>query len=141
VPGQGDKASGGGGSVASERTVEEVLNDHLSQRERGDLEEDLRRNYHEDVVILSPTGSRSGHDGVRESAKLLYKALRDQNDFEYSSIVCDDRVALLEWSARGDEMDISDGVDTFLIEDGSIRVQTIRYSVTFSDISQAHGVA
>lgn len=118
-----------------------MLDDHLSLRERGELEEDLRRNYHPDVVILTRAGGGRGHDGVRESAKLLYEAIEDAHSYEYDSVVTTDRVALLEWSARGEEMAISDGVDTFLIEDGLIHVQTIRYTVAFSDLSQARRVS
>lgn len=122
-----------------QRDIREVLDDHLALREAGDLEEDLRRNYHENVVVLTPSRMGRRHDGVRECADLLYRALHS-SDFEYSSIISDDRVALLEWSARGDGMDIVDGVDSFLIEDGLICVQTIRYTVQFSDLSQARAV-
>lgn len=52
-------------------------------------------------------------------------------------MVCDERVALLEWSSESDGMSITDGVDSFLIEDGLICVQTIRYTVVFKDLSQA----
>lgn len=123
------------------RASEEVLKDHLRLREHGNLEQDIRRNYAPDVVLLTPTGSFHGHNGVRESAQLLYEAIKDPDSYEYESIVCDDRVALLEWSAQTEEMKISDGVDTFLIEDGKILVQTIRYTVVFSDLSQAKSLA
>ncbi|MDQ2631391.1 MAG: nuclear transport factor 2 family protein [Actinomycetota bacterium] len=123
------------------RGIEEVLKDHLRLRERGELEQDIRRNYAPDVVLLTPTGSFHGHQGVRDSAQLLYKAIQDPECYQYDSIVCDDRVALLEWSARTEEMSITGGVDSFLIEDGKILVQTIRYTVTFSDLSQAKSLA
>jgi hypothetical protein len=117
-----------------------VLDDHLACRERGDLEADLERNYAEDVVVLTPTGCFQGHDGVRESARLLYEAVSNEDGYEYTSIVTDERVALLEWCCQSDDMTITDGVDTFLIEDGRIKAQTIRYTVTFSDLSQARSV-
>ena len=88
-------------------------------------------------MVLTPTGSFHGHDGVRESAELLYAAVHHTDGYDYSSVVCDDRVALLEWSCRGEQMQITDGVDSFLIEEGFIKVQTIRYTVLFSDLSQA----
>jgi hypothetical protein len=122
------------------RSCREVLNDHLACREAGNLEQDLLRNYAEDVVLLTPMGSFHGHDGVRESAALLYKAVEHTDGYEYTSIVCGDRVALLEWRCEGEEMAIRDGVDSFLIEDGRILVQTIRYTVTVADLSQAKAV-
>lgn len=124
-----------------ERDTRAVIEDHLKRREEGDLEADLRRNYAEDVVVLTPTRVGRGHEGVRECAELLYRAIQDAQTYEYSSIVCDDRVALLEWSASGENMQISDGVDSFLIENGLICVQTIRYTVTFKDLSQAREIA
>ena len=128
------------GTGAAERTSE-VLESHLRLREEGDLEADIERNYHPEVTMLTPLGAFHGHDGVRECASQLYEAIQDPNSYEYSSIVCDDRVALLEWSAASGDMRITDGVDTFVIEDGLIRVQTIRYTVTFSDLSQALNTA
>jgi hypothetical protein len=122
------------------RECRAVLDDHLCCRERGDLEADIRRNYADDVVILTPGGAHHGHDGVRDSASLLYEAVHHTDGYEYTSIVTDDRVALLEWCSRGDEMQIVDGVDSFLIEDGLIKVQTIRYTVVFADLSQAKSI-
>ena len=125
------------GAPAAGRAIKDVLDSHLALREEGDLEADLRRNYHRSVTVLTPTGVYHGHDGVRDCAKVLYDAIRDPGSYEYSSIICDDRVALLEWAAESEQMKITDGVDSFLIEDGLICVQTIRYTVTFSDLSQA----
>jgi len=123
------------------RTCREVLDDHLACRESGDLESDPQRNYADDVVVLTPTGCRRGHDGIRRSAELLYQAVHHTDGYEYSAIVTDDRVALLEWSCIGKEMRIADGVDSFLIEEGRILVQTIRYTVIVADLSQAWSVS
>ncbi len=35
------------------RTTEAVIRDHLERRREGELEEDLARNYSEDLVVLS----------------------------------------------------------------------------------------
>lgn len=122
------------------RNCRAVLDDHLAHREKGELDDDLASNYAEDVVVMTPKGAHHGHDGVREAAETLYKAVHHTDGYEYTSIVCDDRVALLEWSCEGDDMSIADGVDSFLIEDGKIKVQTIRYTVVFSDLSQATSI-
>lgn len=124
----------------SRRSAREVVDDHLHQRERGDLEQDLARNYDEDVVIITSRRVVHGHDGVRDQAGLLYQAIQDASTYEYKTVRADDRMAFLEWSATGDTMAIMDGVDSFLIEGGLIRAQTIRYTVTFSDISEARGI-
>jgi hypothetical protein len=133
-----------GSVVTSERpqgrTAKQVLDDHLRLRQEGRLDEDLERNYREDVVMLTPSATYEGLAGVRECAELLYKAIRDASDYEYHATVCDERMALLEWSATAEDMMITDGVDSYLIEDGRICAQTIRYTVTFKDLSQAHSI-
>jgi len=119
------------------RSAREVLEDHLALREKGDLDLDIERNYHREVVVLTPLGTHHGWGGVRECAQTLYEAIKDASTYEYDSVVCDERGALLEWSSESDGMSITDGVDSFLIEDGLICVQTIRYTVVFKDLSQA----
>jgi hypothetical protein len=47
----------------------------------------------------------------------------------------DGETAYLEWSARSGERRVEDGVDTFLVRDGLIVVQTVRYTVTEGDLS------
>lgn len=125
----------------TDRSAREVLDDHLSLRAAGDLEGDLRRNYHEEIVILTPTQSFRGHDGVRQSAALLYRALEGTDDYDYHSVQVDDRMGLLEWSARSPGMEIVGGVDSYLIEDGLICAQTIRYTVIVKELSYAMRVA
>ncbi|HEX2127803.1 MAG TPA: nuclear transport factor 2 family protein [Solirubrobacterales bacterium] len=130
---------GRGPRSLQDRSPRECLDDHLRLRGEGRLDEDLERNYREDVVMLTPEKVYHGHDGVREAAGVLYEALQ-HTDYEITALVTDDRVALLEWGASGDEMEIADGVDSFLIEGGLICVQTIRYTVTFRTLSQAQNV-
>ncbi len=117
------------------RSAKEVFDDHLERRKQGDLEGDLRRNYAEDVVVLTARGIMRGHDGVRQSAALLYQAIRNADRYEYETARCDDRMALLEWNATGRSSSIRDGVDSYLIEGGKIVAQTIHYTVTSRDLS------
>ncbi len=112
----------------AQRFAADVLQDHLRLREAGELEEDLRRNYATDVVLLSARGALHGHEGVRTSAAFLYEAAAG-HEYCYHMTVVDDRMAMLEWSAVGHEMRIVDGVDSYLIEDGVIKAQTIHYRV------------
>jgi hypothetical protein len=46
-----------------------------------------------------------------------------------------DRMGMLEWTAASERGAIHDGVDTYLIEGGRIRVQTIHYSITSVELS------
>lgn len=76
-----------------------------------------------------------GHDGVRESAALLYRAIRNADRYVYENAQCEDRVALLEWRAEGRTSAIRDGVDSYLIEHGRIVAQTIHYTVVSRELS------
>jgi hypothetical protein len=53
------------------RSTQEVFEDHLSKRDKNDLEGDLKCNYAPDVVLLTCTGVLRGHEGVRRSHKIF----------------------------------------------------------------------
>lgn len=111
------------------RSPEEVLEDHLRQALDGTVDEDLARNYADDVVVLTADGVHHGHDGLRELAALLQEQL-PQSRFVYTAKVMAGEAALLEWTARDDNGSrVDDGVDSFLIRDGLIRAQTIHYTI------------
>ena len=119
------------------RTAQEVLDDHLNLAEnwggevgfeRG-LEEDLRRNTSEDIVILINRGTFRGHEGVRQLAHMLGEELPEQRSFEYTYRAVEGRMAFLEWAYEDDKVMVRDGADSYLIENGKIVAQTIHYTV------------
>ena len=81
-----------------ERTAREVLDDHLSMSLGGCVEEDVTRNYAEDVTVLSNWGVEQGHDGVRRLAALLQAQLPDCV-FTYTLRLVEGEVGLLVWDA------------------------------------------
>ena len=118
------------------RTAREVLDDHLEIAnswvgESFDdiLEEDLRRNIAEDIVILIDRGVFLGHDGVRQLAWMLAEELPEHRAFDYTHVAAEGRVALLEWTYEDSAVRVRDGVDSYLIEAGKIVGQTIHYTV------------
>lgn len=120
----------------SRRTAREVLDDHLtiSNEWAGKpfedvLEEDIRRNVSEDIVILMPQGNYRGHDGVRQLAHQLADELPQHQSFDYVHIATEGRLGLLVWTYEDDQVRVADGVDSYLIEDGKIVGQTISYTV------------
>jgi hypothetical protein len=113
-----------------------VLDDHLNIANTwGDgpfekiLEEDIRRNVSEDIVILINRGAFHGHDGVRQLAWMLAEELPEHRAFEYTYVAAEGRCALLEWTYEDSKTRIRDGVDSYLIEGGKIIGQTIHYTV------------
>jgi SnoaL-like domain len=120
----------------SSRSAREVLEDHLDLSNEwvaGDmeriLEEDLRRNASEDIVVLERRGVFRGHEGVRELARMLGEELPEHNSFEYINILVEGRMAFLEWAYEDDSVRVRDGADSYLIESGKIVAQTIHYTV------------
>lgn len=121
-----DENPAGGG--AGHRSVEEVLNDHLRLRKEGLVEEDIARNYSEQVVFLTCTGIYRGHEGVRESVRILGEHFPG-TDFHYRNSLADGEMAFLEWTGHSAKGDIKDGADSYLIRGGRIVAQTIHYTV------------
>jgi hypothetical protein len=126
----------------SRRTAREVLDDHLNLANRWAdapferiLDEDLRRNVSEEIVVLMNRGVFRGHEGVRDLARMLSEELPEHRAFEYTHVAAVQRVALLEWTYEDDQVRIADGVDSYLIENGKIVGQTIHYTVETTEPS------
>ncbi|MCG7508406.1 hypothetical protein [Mesorhizobium retamae] len=111
------------------RDTHQVLEDHLRLRLEGRLEEDLQRNYAPDVVLLTVNSNSKGHHAIRMSAKRLAEQLPDA-DFEFVMKQVSGSFALLVWKARSPRQEAHSGADTFVIENGLIRLQTIHYHLT-----------
>lgn len=110
------------------RSTREVVEDHLALARGGDLETDLRRNFHPDATVLTGFGVFRGLEGMREAARLLERQL-PAGRYDYVTVLAEGEVGFLEWTAEGEGTVVRDGVDTFHVEDGRIRVQTIHYRV------------
>ena len=110
------------------RSTLEVLDDHLQRRERGDIQGDLEHNYARDIVLLCEKGVLKGHDAVRTSAKALADQLPEAC-FRFPFKAVDGEHALLHWNARSAKARVDFGVDTFVIRDGRIVLQTVSYQL------------
>lgn len=115
------------GSDAASRTTREVIDDHISCRQRGDLEADIRRNYAEDVVMLTSHGPDKGHDAVRRFGAILRKHV--PGDYEIVAEETDGRFGFIAWRAREPGKSVEDGADSFVVENGRIVFQSIHYSL------------
>jgi ketosteroid isomerase-like protein len=110
------------------RTTAEVLEDHLQLAKEGDLEQDLARNYAEDVVVFMSDGIYRGLNDVRALARRLDEELPSAT-FEYITVLSEGDVGFLEWRADARGAVVTDGADSFVIRDGKIVAQTIHYTV------------
>jgi hypothetical protein len=117
----------------SSRTAQEVLDDHpnLAENWGGEVgfEEDIQRNLSEEIVILINRGTFHGHEGVRQLAQMLAEELPEHRSFEYTYRPVEGRMAFLEWVYEDENVKVSDGADSYLIEGGKIVAQTIHYTV------------
>lgn len=110
------------------RSTGEVFSDHLHLRAESKLEQDLERNYAEEVVLIHQFGVKRGRTGVRESAHRLQDQLRGGR-YEYLTECVEGEYAFLLWRATSTSARIEHGVDSFVIRDGRIVMQTVHYEV------------
>lgn len=115
--------------MPTNRSASDVLHEHLRESIEGTVEDDLARNYAEDVVVLCEKGVFQGHDGMRTLAETLRRELPDAT-FEYRTTLVAGDVAFLEWSATSPAGNVDDGADSYVIRDGRIVAQTIHYTIT-----------
>jgi hypothetical protein len=124
------------------RTAREVLDEHLQlsndwkdeEEMWRNFSEDLRRNFSEDCVVLTNRGVFRGHEGIRElveieSAQMIGEEMARGGSFQYINKLVEGRMGFLEWAYEDANVRIRDGADSYLIEDGKIVAQTIHYTM------------
>lgn len=111
------------------RTTREVLEDHFRLAAEPDgFEADLARNVADDVVVLTGRGVFRVIPGVRELARQLRSEI-PSGRWTYVNRLFEGRMGFLEWTVDDGPFRIRDGADSYLVEDGRIRMQTIHYTV------------
>ncbi|WP_116449975.1 nuclear transport factor 2 family protein [Blastococcus litoris] len=116
------------GDDLAARSTQAVYEDHLRLADEGDIEGDLARNVAEDVVVLTGRGIFRGHEGVRELARQLMSEI-PSGRWTYVTELFEGPMAFLEWTVDEGPFRIRDGADSYLVERGKIRMQTIHYTV------------
>jgi ketosteroid isomerase-like protein len=112
------------------RTPEEVFHHHAQALGAGDLDE-IVADYSDDAVFITPSGVRTGRDGVREGFSVLLGDVPNAA-WELKTQIYDGDILFLEWAATAAKTRVEDGVDTFIFRDGQIRAQTVRYNLQHS---------
>lgn len=108
------------------RTPEEVFAHHGNALGAEDLE-DIVGDYADDAILIVQKQVYRGRDGAREVFTQLLSDV-PQAQWELDTVFADD-VLYLEWKATGGGRRVEDGIDTFIFQDGMIRVQTVVYTV------------
>jgi uncharacterized protein (TIGR02246 family) len=111
------------------RPAEEVFRHHARALIAGDLDE-IVSDYADDALFITGTGARRGKDGVREAFAAIFEDLPTPQWYVHTRILEGD-VLFLEWSATATAAGAraDDGVETFLVRDGEIVLQTMHYTV------------
>ncbi|KAF8415683.1 ankyrin repeat protein [Tirmania nivea] len=115
------------------RTVSHVYWEHILLRYVGDIPLDIERNYSE-TLTLSLVGTYErvlkGHKGIEESARLLNSKLpTTQYDIIGTIVETRGNWVTERWGYHDGNFQVTDGIDTFLIENGKIQVKMINYTV------------
>jgi len=112
--------------VRMARTPQQIFDHHLRALLARDVEE-LLADYTDDSALITPAGVAQGLGGIRAAFSQLSAALADAV-FDIKSQTYHGDMLLLEWTLDSPGSQV-DGVDTFLFDDDSIRVQTISQTV------------
>jgi len=109
------------------RTPQEIFEHHGEALMAGDLD-GIVSDYAEDAVFITPEGVLHGKEGVRQGFVKLLDDLPSA-EWELPTMLFEDDILLLEWKAEAEKTKADDGIDTFVFQDGLIRVQTVRYTL------------
>jgi ketosteroid isomerase-like protein len=112
------------------RTPQEIFDHHLHALVARNVDE-LLTDYDDDSVLITPAGVARGLAGIRAAFSQLSDALASAV-FDIKTRTHHGDVLLIEWMLDSPGFQ-TDGVDTFVFGDDSIRVQTISQLVRAKD--------
>ena len=107
------------------RTPQEVLKHHGEAMIASDLEA-IVGDYAEVARFITHAGVLRGQDGVCEGFTELFADL-PRPAFDVHTRILDGDALFLEWTATGEGVRAEHGVETFLVRDGEIVLQTVHY--------------
>jgi len=88
----------------------------------------IAEDYADGAIFMTPDGVLRGQDGVRRAFEKLTSEVPGAT-WELPTQIYEDDILLLEWKAASSAAKVEDGIDTFVLRDGLIRVQTVRYTL------------
>jgi ketosteroid isomerase-like protein len=109
------------------RTPQEVLAHHSEALDAADLDE-IVADFADDAVVITPAGAKRGREGVREAFTQMLADLPGAT-WSVKKQIKADGLVLLAWTADAAGSRADDGVDTFVLQDGMIRAQTVSYTL------------
>lgn len=110
----------------SKRTPEEIFTHHAQALGAEDLDATMM-DYADTAILVTPDGVLRGKDAIRSFFDGAFKAL-PKAQWGVKTIYVEN-ILFLEWTADSTPASVSDGVDTFIFQDGLIQVQTVRCTI------------
>ena len=110
----------------SKRTPEEIFTHHAQALGAEDLDATMM-DYADTAILIIPDGVLRGKDAIRSFFDRAFKAL-PKAQWGVKTIYVEN-ILFLEWTADSTRASVSDGVDTFIFQDGLIQVQTVRCTI------------
>jgi ketosteroid isomerase-like protein len=104
------------------RSTEQVFQDHVSALMRGDLPA-IMADYDDDSVLLTLEGALVGREAIQAFFAHTLGAMSNVH-FESLGVQVHGECVLCAWNAEFDGGAIPHGVDSFVIRDDRIRLQT-----------------
>ena len=103
----------------------EVVHHHLAAFGAGDVDEILK-DYTDDSLLITADGTIRGLGPLREAFTGFFGGLFAPGTYEFTMDAehIEGEVAFITWHATCASFEIPLGVDTFLVRDGKIAVQT-----------------
>jgi hypothetical protein len=109
------------------RTAEEIFAHHGQSLGAENLD-DIIADYADDAILVVQGDVYRGKDGARAVFTQLLSDVPHAS-WDLDTVFVDDTL-YLEWKAQSDTgRHVDDGVDTFVFDNGKIRIQTIKYTV------------
>jgi hypothetical protein len=109
------------------RTPQQIFQHHAEALGAEDLD-GIVADYSDDAFFMAPAGVLRGKAGIRQAfTKLLSDVPKAK--WNLKTQLYEKDILLLEWTADSANTRIDDGIDTFVFQDGFIRVQTVRYTL------------
>lgn len=112
-------------SKISQRTPEHVFQHHVEALGAEDVAATVQ-DYAETARVITPAGVKQGKEAIGTFFADLFQTL-PKAQWNVKTIYSDN-VLFLEWTADSNRASVSDGVDTFIFENGLIQVQTVRFT-------------
>jgi hypothetical protein len=108
----------------SEDQTKEVLDHHWVAFKANDLEETMK-DYTEESVLITPNGTYSGLEEIRQNFINAFKAFpKDSSTFTLDKSVVVKDVGYILWKSKTPAFNLGYATDTFIIRNGKIVRQT-----------------